>query len=248
MRELLRCFTFHAERLEQPAVWEQTRRVLDRLESKKIRATLFVHPFSAMRRQADLTAIIGELLQRGHEVAQHTHFYAETSDQHSKPATDLSAENVRRRLDEDLAELRRCGADPKGFVAGGWAVSADALAWLGERGFGYDVGVRAFPLRYESQAAAAGEAWSGPVRETNGVLRFPTTAPVTHAALGGTKQAGTDDLRFNVVYLHDYDLLDFKTRAADRVLIARWGAKGWATVGELAARIGQSISQGHSNE
>ena len=40
MRELLRCFTFHAERLEQPEVWGHTRRVLDRLEGKKIRATL----------------------------------------------------------------------------------------------------------------------------------------------------------------------------------------------------------------
>ncbi|MEA2520824.1 MAG: hypothetical protein QOI81_470, partial [Actinomycetota bacterium] len=105
-----------------------------------------------------------------------------------------------------------------------------------------------FPRRYESQAAAAGEGWSKPVRETHGVLRFPTTAPVTHAALGGTKQAGTDDLRFNVVYLHDYDLLDLKTRAADRLLMSRWGAKSWTTVGELAARIGQSLSQGQPNE
>jgi hypothetical protein len=30
--------------------------------------------------------------------------------------------------------------------------------------------------------------------------------------------------------------------------MSRWGAKSWTTVGELAARIGQSLSQGQPNE
>jgi predicted deacetylase len=238
VRDVLRCFTFHAERLERPDVWDRTRRVLDVLDGKRIRATLFVHPFSALQSGADLAPAIAELLQRGHEVAQHTHFYAEPKDPNTKPESDLSPANVRRRLDQDLADLRRCGADPKGFVPGGWAMSPDALAWLGENDFRYDAGVRNFPLRYTSPPAEAGEGWSHPKREANGVLRMPTTAPVTHAALGGANPAGTDDLRFDVVYLHDYDLLALRARAAVRVLLARWGSKGWTTAGNLAARIG----------
>ncbi|MEA2581138.1 MAG: peptidoglycan-N-acetylglucosamine deacetylase [Actinomycetota bacterium] len=240
MREIVRCFTFHAERLERPDVWGRTRRVLDVLERKHIRATLFVHPFSALRSGADLSPAIAELLQRGHEVAQHTHFYAEPKQPDVKPESDFSAANVRRRLDQDLAELRRCGADPKGFVPGGWAMSPDALAWLGEHRFHYDAGVRNFPLRYASPAAEAGEGWSHPRREANGVLLMPTTAPVTHAALGGMNAARIDELLFDVVYLHDYDLLARKGPVAVRVLLARWGSKGWTTAGDLATRIGDA--------
>jgi hypothetical protein len=69
---------------------------------------------------------------------------------------------------------------------------------------------------------------------------MPTTAPVTHAALGGMKAARIDDLRFDVVYLHDYDLLARRSRVAVRVLLARWGSKGWTTAGDLATRIGDA--------
>ena len=91
IREPLRCFTFHAERLHLERVWERTRSIVEALESQGGRATLFVHPREAIATGFDLSSRIGWLLDRGHEIAQHTHLYApQAPGITTKPATSLA--------------------------------------------------------------------------------------------------------------------------------------------------------------
>lgn len=83
--------------------------------------TLFVHPSSAIVAGADLAPRISGLMDRGHEIAQHTHFYEwreGVQPPPGKPASDLSVENVRRCLERDRSYLRAAGAEPVGFTSG----------------------------------------------------------------------------------------------------------------------------------
>jgi hypothetical protein len=219
----LRCFTFHAERLHLDRVWERTRSIVEALESKGGRATLFVHPMEAIGRGFDLSERIGWLLARGHEVAQHTHFYQPQPEASTtKPVTSLAPENVRAVLDRDLDYLRSAGAEPKGFVAGGWAISPEAARWLKENGFSYDCSWRAFDLRYTSADAASGGGVTHP-ELVDGIVRLPTTQTLRSATFGalrrGTGPAG--DHSFDVMYTHDYDLVGSVRFLAASFVIAR---------------------------
>jgi hypothetical protein len=243
---VLRCFTLHAERLERDDVWQRTTSLLSNIEQRGGRATLFIHPLTAIEAGFDLGPRIRELLRRGHEVGQHTHFYAPRepgSDAVDKPASLLSAENVRRCLDRDLGLLREAGADPRGFVAGGWVIDDEALRWLREKGFVYDASVRSFELSYENPEAAAGEGWTAPQLE-DGLLRLPTTAPVMRAARGAMAPMQTGGPVYEMSYVHDYDLVEPMRRAAASIVVLRWSAGPWATAGDLAHRMGEAAADG----
>ena len=118
----LRGLVLHAERLERDDVWAAVSDALGALERRDGRATLFVHPCSAIVAGADLGDRIRALLGRGHEVAQHTHFYA-SGLYVGRPADDLSEVNVLACLERDRDYLLRSGADPRGFTAGAWRES-----------------------------------------------------------------------------------------------------------------------------
>ena len=159
----LRAFVLHAERLHVAPVWRRTSALLSRLERYEARATLFVHPYEAIEAGVDIGPRIRELLARGHEIAQHTHFYEERdSGTSGKPRTDLDPRNIGRCLDRDLANLRAMGADPNGFTSGGWAVQPTVETWLADNGFGYDCSFRSFELGYENPAADAGGGYDAP--------------------------------------------------------------------------------------
>jgi hypothetical protein len=241
--ERLLTFAFHAERLEQDLVWERTRRVLDHLEAREGRGTLFVHPLSAIEQGVDISARVGELLDRGHEVGQHTHFYGERpAGDSGKPPSDLSPGNIRRCLDRDLAFLQRAGAEPRGFTSGGWAIVPEVARWLEERRFVYDCSYRSFDLRYVSGPAVAG-ASRRPER-VGGLLRLPTTIPLRDAFIGiVTRQRlplSIDDISYEIVYTHDYDLAAGLRSRASRAVISSWSRRPgrWVTAASLAERIG----------
>ena len=116
----LGCLTLHAERMEVDRVWINIDRLLRNLERAGGRATVFVHPFSAIEAGVDLGPRIQNLLGRGHEIAQHTHYYAPRAPgATTKPVDRMDPENVVRCLDRDLRYLREAGVDSRGYVAGG---------------------------------------------------------------------------------------------------------------------------------
>jgi peptidoglycan/xylan/chitin deacetylase (PgdA/CDA1 family) len=207
--------------------------LLRSLENAGGRATLFVHPFWAIRAGNDLGPRIRELLDRGHEVGQHTHFY-EADRTSGKPGSLLTDENVRRCLERDLKYLRARGADPRGFVAGGWAIHPEAMRWLAQHGFTYDCTVRSFVLKYDSAWTAPGDGWTAPKRDS-GVLRLPTTGTLAEAVLGRARTVDAGALRYVLTYVHDYDLERPAHRIAAGALVMRWRGGPWATAAELAS-------------
>jgi peptidoglycan/xylan/chitin deacetylase (PgdA/CDA1 family) len=230
---IARCVSLHAERLERDDVWRRTDAFLRRLERRGGRATVFVHPRSAIATGLELRPRIGALLDRGHEVGQHTHFYADEGVT-GKSQTDLSPENVRRALDRDHRYLTDAGADPRGFVAGAWAIVDEVTPWLREHGFIYDASVRAFPLSYESGAAARGDGRTVAEIE-HGIVRLPTTSPVSRAARGRAPRARVGDTEYELLYFHDYDLRRGRTRLAAAALFLTSRRARWMTAEELAA-------------
>jgi peptidoglycan/xylan/chitin deacetylase (PgdA/CDA1 family) len=241
---VLRCFTLHAERLEHDDVWDRTSALLRSIEGRGGRATLFVHPFTAIEAGADLGPRIRGLLARGHEVGQHTHFYAPRAPGATgKPESMFTAENVRRCLDRDLAYLREAGATPRGFVAGGWAIDDEAGRWLREQGFAYDASVRSFALSYPNPEADRGGGRTAP-RVEDGLLMLPTTATVTAVARTSAPPVVTRAGPYAMAYTHDYDLLRASRRALARIAVGLWRGGPWATAGELADRFREESADG----
>jgi peptidoglycan/xylan/chitin deacetylase (PgdA/CDA1 family) len=233
----LRCFTLHAERLEVDPVWARTDHLLRRLERRGGRATLFVHPFSAIEAGADLGPRIRSLIDRGHEIGQHTHYYAPRSPGSTgKPDSEMDADNVLRCLNRDLDYLRASGADPRGYVAGGWAMHDAADGWLRERAFSYDASVRSFSLGYQNPQAAAGDHWERPLTE-NGLVRLPTTTPATRwfRRANGALSFGAGS--YDLAYIHDYDLLRLRARVAAMSVVASWRSGPWMTAAEIARLV-----------
>ena len=241
---VLRCFTLHAERLEHDGVWDRTSSLLSSIERRGGRATLFVHPFTAIEGGADLGPRIRELLERGHEVGQHTHFYGPREPgAPDKPVPMFTPENVRSCLDRDLAYLEEAGARPRGFVAGGWAMSDEAGRWLREHGFAYDASVRSFALSYANPEADAGGGWTAP-RIDDGLLMLPTTATVTAVARTSAPPVVTPTCAYAMAYTHDYDLVKPPRRALARIVLGLWRGGPWTTAGELAERFREGSTDG----
>ena len=227
----------HAERLERDDVWTAVSDALGALERRGGRATLFVHPRSAIVAGADLGDRIRALLGRGHEVAQHTHFYARGGDV-GGPADDLSEMNVRACLERDRDYILRSGADPRGFTAGAWRESSSAATWLEEEGFRYDCTGRTFALHHAAAGVDPATTRSR-ISIRGGVLDLPTTASIADAA----RQLGrrveplplTGEDSYELLYVHDYDLVRAKHRLAWRLVVTmQRGA--WFTARELADR------------
>ncbi|MFL5766701.1 MAG: polysaccharide deacetylase family protein [Actinomycetota bacterium] len=235
----LSCLVFHAERLEREDVWSKTDHLLRVLEDKGIHSTVFVHPYSAIRSDIDIRMRIQEILLRGHEVGQHTHYYAPTTGS-GKPESDLTAANVRACLERDREYLARSGADPRGFTAGAWIEHPVASGWLREAGFAYDCTGRTFGLRSSAPNVDPDAGWNGP-KMGDGLVGLPTTASVTEAVRElPRRRSPTVELdartRYELIYLHDYDLLRRSVRMAARAVV-RSRTSSWRTAAELAATV-----------
>jgi len=239
----------HAERLHEDAVWDRTSTWLRAVERRGGRATLFVSPLRAVAGRFDLAARLHDLARRGHEIAQHTHYYApapEAAGPAFEKRTVLDPENVVRCLAADHAALEAAGMRPRGFVSGGWAIDPAIASWLHAAGFAYDASRRSFRLAYRSPAAEGGGGCGTAVLRADGLVELPTTAPLAralHAAVvRRTGRAGFAAMRYDLVYLHDYDLLDGGRRLTAHALVRLRPAS--VTAGELAARVRAALDPG----
>lgn len=203
-------FAFHAERLEDDDVWEAVRMTAAWMQSRGVPLTFFVHPLTAIEAGVDLTPRLAQLADGGHEIAQHTHFYAE---HHEGPRglvkrTDLGEGTVIRCLSRDFEYLVGAGFRPRGFVAGGWAISPVTFDWLEVHGFRYDCSYRTFGLRYPNAMAAEGDDAPGPFWRGH-VLEIPTTAPLSDEIRRPwtAHAASSENVRFRIGYMHDTDLI-----------------------------------------
>ncbi|CEP68819.1 Polysaccharide deacetylase [Moorella glycerini] len=94
--------------------------MLQRLHLYKLQGTFFVYPFRAQVAGAEISERVQEIAAFGHEIAQHTHFYAGTKIDKPDKVNDLSKENIARCLQRDFETLCDMGFRPYGFTAGGW--------------------------------------------------------------------------------------------------------------------------------
>lgn len=235
------CLTVHAERLHQAPVWDAVQRLLGRLERAGGRATFLVSPLRASVAGVDLGPRLRELVARGHEVGQHTHYYAVTTAGHRvsfEKRSDASPENLRRCLDHDHGRLLAAGVRPRGFVAGAWAIHDVAHDWLVEHGFEYDLTFRSFPLGYHSPAAARGDGCDAPF-VMRGLLEIPTTATLARAV---RRTLARRDRPHEVVYLHDYDLTAARSRLLLAALDRLVGPVERVTIGALRVRLAAGLA------
>lgn len=240
----LLCLALHAERLHDDPTWHRISRLLAQIERGGGRTTLFVSTLRAAAAGVDLRERLRELRERGHELGQHTHYY-ETAIAAGivsfTKRTALSEENIGRCLALDHETLTAAGIRPRGFVSGGWVIHDSVFSWLVEHGFEYDCSFRSFPLGYHSPAAGAGKSGPEPFDRADGLLEIPTTATLSlavHRRLRrGKASARLGDLRYDVVYLHDYDLIDFRRRAQVAALQLLPGDAAAVPMAELAARV-----------
>lgn len=214
------CLTVHAERLHEDAVWRALGRLLAVVERRSGAATFLVSPLRASVARVDLGPRLRELADRGHEIGQHTHYYAlaevTAGPVRFEKRTDVSPANVRRCLDHDHARLTAAGIRPRTFVAGAWESPPAAHAWLVEHHFRFDLTRRTFALRYPGRPPSPGTP-GDPSILPGGLLDIPTNGTVLHALQ--RHALGTSPARpYAVWYVHDYDLHHLRHRAALRAL------------------------------
>jgi hypothetical protein len=97
---------FHAEKLHDERVWRRVERVARWLAVQGRQAIFFVYPFCAQVAGQEITARVRTLAVLGHEIGQHTHFYAGTKIDKREKVNDPSAANMVQCL---IAIMRPCG-------------------------------------------------------------------------------------------------------------------------------------------
>jgi peptidoglycan/xylan/chitin deacetylase (PgdA/CDA1 family) len=246
MSDLL-AVTIHAERLERDDVWTHVARAAETFRRRRIPLTFFVHPFRAIRAGFDLRSRLVELRDQGHEIGQHTHYYADFEQMAAgtKKRTSVDPETIERCLARDHAYLGEAGFSPTGYVSGGWAIHDDIFEWLRANRFRYDCSFRTFQLPYKNPSAAAGDDASGPFWMDH-LLELPTTAALTTwLQRRASRSKSGDGAGYELLYLHDTDLLDLRKRVAFRRLapfLAR--GKRATTAGELASLVAPEAGEG----
>src|SRR6266536_696191 len=109
---------FHAEKLHDDHIWRQVEKVAYWMAERGVKATFFVYPFRAQAARTDISERVRGIAALGHEIGQHTHFYAGTKIDKPEKVNDFSETNIVRCLYRDFETLQGIGFQPKGFVAG----------------------------------------------------------------------------------------------------------------------------------
>src|SRR5207249_4141560 len=129
---------FHAEKLHDDPTWRRVERIARWMKQQDMKATFFVYPFRAQVAGKDITDRVQAVAALGHEIGQHTHFYAGTRIEGREKADDLSDQNIVHCLNRDFETLERMGFVPKAFTAGAWFVTQAVRDTLVSLGFAYD--------------------------------------------------------------------------------------------------------------
>jgi hypothetical protein len=210
-RMTLTTLAFHAEKLQEPRVWRQVRRIARWTAIHNIKMTFFVYPFPALVTGESIIDRVQWLGSLGHEIAQHTHFYAGKKIEKKEKVDDLSEANILHCVRRDFETLKAMGFPPTGFTAGSWFVNETVLDVLVELGFIYDCSAQ-FPKPHMSAPAPHTQWLRSPQYYSNNhgqILRLPTTCSIGEWFKWGRKTASWTFQFHQIVYLHDYDLLSF---------------------------------------
>jgi len=205
---------FHAEKLHDDSVWRWLERVARWMSVNNIIATFFVYPFRAEVANKDITERVQALAALGHEIGQHTHFYAGEKLEKPEKVDDLDETNIIHCLHRDFHMLRKAGFPPKGFTAGGWFVNATVLDTLVELGFVYDCSAQ-FPKPRGSQNSPYNRWLRSPRVHSNAhgrLICLPTTCSLGEWFKWGRTVTTEGELSYQLIYLHDYDLLSLRNR------------------------------------
>jgi hypothetical protein len=211
---LMTSFTlaFHAEQLHERRVWKKVSRVAGWLAEHNMKATFFVYPFPAAVAGKNLSKHVQWLNSFGHEIAQHTHFYAGTQITKHEKRNDFSKANIIHCLRRDFETLKAFGFPPKGFTAGSWFINDVVLDTLIELAFVYDCSAQ-FPRPKTWGRNPPDDCLSAPEYYSNAhgrIFRLPTTCSVGEWFKWGHKAGQERNPFYQIVYLHDYDLLSLK--------------------------------------
>lgn len=207
---------FHAEKLHDDQVWRRVTQIARWMARRHMSATFFVYPFRAQVAGRDITERVTELSALGHEIGQHTHFYAGTKIDKPEKINDLSDANIVRCLHRDFDTLNRMGFSPKGFTAGAWLVNETIWDALVKLGFTYDCSAR-FPKRVEGPKSSYNRWLQSPQIYTNtqgDLICLPTTCSLGEWFKWGGRLTTGGKVPYQLIYLHDYDLLTLRDHLA----------------------------------
>ena len=198
---------FHAEKLHDERVWRRVKKMAIWMAQRNWRATFFVYPFRAQVAGREIADRVQTLATLGHEIGQHTHFYADTRIDKPNKMDDLSEENVLHCVQRDFETLGQMGFTPQGFTSGAWLVESTLPEVLIDLGFVYDCSAR-LPTSTEISHSPYHRWLSSPqyhVNTTGRLLCLPTTCSLGEWFKWRHKKANA--ILYQLVYLHDYDLL-----------------------------------------
>jgi len=205
----LRSVGFHTEKLHEDPVWSRLQRIARWMARKDMKATFFVYPFRAQVAGSDITDRVQTLASFGHEIGQHTHFYAGVKIEKPDKSNDLSDENIIRCLRRDFETLRGMGFSPKGFTAGAWRANETVWDTLVDLGFLYDCSTR-FPGPNKTPATPYVHWRRDPHFYSNGrgrLLCLSTTCSLGEWFRWARNVHVGVSSSYQLIYLHDYDLL-----------------------------------------
>lgn len=229
----------HAERLDHDAVWARVQPIARALAEDQARVTFFVFPYRAEAAGADIGARVRELDRLGHEVAQHTHFYAGDSFLTDRKSDDLSDANVAACINRDSERLAAMGLEPRGFTAGAWQLPEAALQTLCELDFAYDCSAR-HPQPRDPEPNPH-HRWLARVRTYDGgsgsLVLLPTSCSLGGWFKWGRRSLLTGPPGYQMVYLHDYDLLARRTRLLLAAFLGLRRGSLDVSAGELASEV-----------
>ena len=203
---------FHAEKLHELPVWQKVSSAARLLAAHGIRSTFFIYPFPAAVYGENISERVRLLASLGHEIAQHTHFYAGSQIDKRHKVDDLSRDNIVHCLRRDFAALSAMGSAPRGFTAGAWFVSDAVLEELVNLNFVYECSAQ-IPKPKPSAPDPRQQWLPSPQtyrNERGQLLRLPTTCSLGEWFKWGHRITRKNTHFHPIVYLHDFDLLSLR--------------------------------------
>jgi hypothetical protein len=213
----LQALCLHTEALHDDRVWRRVQLALDALDQRQTKITFLIYPFRAVAAGCDVRERVRELIDRGHEIGQHTHFYVGDVTERPHKRTDLSDRNVRACIKRDYLWLKNCGAEPKGFCGGNFMMTDAAFEALTQLGFVYDCSAR---LPWERKNFEMPHPWleRAEVRtfRQQPLVLLPTTEYLTLPQFldprrrNRTASLSQNGTSYQLIMNHDSDLLHWK--------------------------------------
>ena len=158
----------------------------------------------------------------------------------------LDEGDIHRCLSENFEYLCERGHTPKGFLSGNWLVLGTTVEWLSATGFEYDSTLRTYSGAHPNSTLVPNEP-RATVSHLGDLVEIPTTSSLKQQVQADLtfrrRSVDVEDLSYELYYLHDYDLVAAKKRAAVRGLGTLQRFAQNLTVHQLLERIGPTVDQ-----